>query len=491
MKRIASLFLILLLTFALTACGPSEPIKDSDSLTVTDPIIDPPISRRPKEMMGQEYIILQTRNREFPFEYPIASREAEFARNRIEEVRRLYNSEILLEQIPEDGIAEELQRRTFTDSRGDILFCTDNSLLRGVVNADPEKSLLVDLLPLDNQLNLFDKEKWGGAAALESMMAGGHFYGVTPALWFGCAPKPVSVLLYDKDLLHEYDVPDLPEYLEKDQWDRDVMLTTITNVYSDSAEKPVWGITAPLTRMIRSTLLAVGADDVRIGKINGDGTAEWEYGPASDDGEEALTWLRKTLKQYKRSFNHGADDWEEDNVLNPFLQKRCGVCLTSCDAVPELAAARNKNFGLMPWAGKQSGFYDQDYDNCCSVSIPVCAQNPEWSALLMWDLFEAPGSMGPTEIRNRNQLFEYYRTTYFSNDFEAQLYLPEKPSGHYSYAPEGGIAGWETIRAGILSDVPIRSLIDRCKADAADVIETYVLPNRTALASYRQAGLSD
>ena len=62
------------------------------------------------------------------------------------------------------------------------------------------------------------------------------------------------------------------EAWEKKQWDRDVMLESITSVYDDSTGVKIYGIEFGQVHITRATILSTGCQLANIDKINADGT---------------------------------------------------------------------------------------------------------------------------------------------------------------------------------------------------------------------------
>ena len=515
-KRLLSLTLVLLMVLALVACTtdpgktsdtskkPSTPGSDVMSGKTDDPgTVDPPVvpdfvlpDRPVSDMAEKEFIIIQHGEIDNPFGYNIDSRMAEYANARLDEVKALYNCEIEFEQVPyNDSFANAMQQRVYMDNSGDMIFSTNNSKLRQALGTGPENSLMVDLLALDNILNFWDMDKWGNIDSRETMMAGGHFYGVTPALWIDRTPLPIYLLIYNKDMLERFNVPDLQEYWEKEEWDRDVMVDAITRCYDDTGSDIIFGMAANIGHMVRATLLTTGKNLVEISKINADGTADWEFGMMSDDAQEALLWLRQTLSTKTRYFNRGAASWSwtVENSANggwggtdALVDGKSAMCLTRPDQLFTHVVTKVENFGLMLWAGADPNIVSGYYENACSVAIPVFAQNPEWSAFLAYDLFEGLG-----EIEKYSDVIDYYRETYFDTDLDVEFLLRDGVPMQYCYWPNKGDAWLTTVSTALPSSQSPNAILEKARVEIVPVIEEYILPNKIALEAYRQAGKID
>jgi len=435
------------------------------------------------EMTGKEYTIIQHAPIDTPFGYTQDSQMGVKVADRVAEVSALYGCQIVFSEIPyNDQFPSQIQALQFAQSGCDMVFASKNAKLRLTLGAGGSESLMTDLLTLDHILNFWDMNKWGSIVAREPMMAGGYFYGVTPALWVDCTPLPYYQVVYNKDLLAAAELPDLQEYWEKEEWDRDTMLDVITSF--DPAVDSVWGMTATRTHMVLATFLTTGVDMVIIDKINSDKTVEWSRGIETADVADALQWLKNALTNKLKHFNNGSDDYKTWEAHLAFNEGSCAMAVTRPqDIFGSVVSEGPENFGLITWAGYEpnvlSGYLEQVY----TVSIPVFAQNAEHSAFLMYDLFE-----GFDDIETYDDVIGFYRETYFSSDLDVTCLVRPGVKLQYSYWPNGGYGIISQISNSLMTASSVSTLINKHAGVDDDVIETYMVPNAVAIEAYRQNG---
>ncbi len=494
-KRFLSVLLALLMVFTLVACGGnasgggSEGEKTSES-SDGDPVVYPgylPPERPVDETAGKNYVIIQHGETFSPFGYSQDSNMGLQIAGRLDEVCELYDCTIEFSQMPyDDTFASQLQAAMFSENAGDLIFAHKNAMLRRALGTGGSTSLMQDLLQVDHIINFWDANKWGTVTARESMMAGGTFYGVSPALWVDCTPLPYYQLVYNKDIIETAGATDPKEYWENEAWDREAMLEVIRTTTDEASG--VWGISAYNLHMVRATFLTTGRPMVIVDKINADGTAEWSRG--LDDGNvyDALTWLKNTLNANAKCFNNGAGN--SDGVFTghePFNEELCAMALTRpIDIFSYVVTEGPANFGITTWAGDDAntltGYYEQVY----SVAIPLFAQDIEHSAFLMKDLFEGLG-----DIRTYDDVLAYYRETYFNSDLDLELMVREGATLQYSYWPNGIDGIWNDLSSNLQSASSVSNLVSKYAPSIDDAVEEHVLPNMVALEIWRQAGYFD
>ena len=88
-------------------------------------------------------------------------------------------------------------------------------------------------------------------------------------------------------------------------------------------------------------------------------------------------------------------------------------------------------------------------------------------------------------------VFAYYRDTYFASDLDVEFLLREGASNlQYSYWPNGG-GDWTQMSGSFLSTSSMQRLVDQNKVFIEDCITNYMIPNQVALAGYKSAGYFD
>ena len=318
-RRLLSLLLALLMVFALAACGGDGEPTDSgvqnnpnpdnpqggNTQGGNDDVDDFVMPDRPtSETEGKTYIIIQHEDTVDRFGYSQDSKMGLQIGDRIEEVQNLYGCTIDFSQIAYgSGFVTQMQALQFAENGGDLVFAYKNAYLRQCLGTGGDESLMQDLLAVDNIINFWNSEKWGTITARESMMAGGTFYGVSPALWVDCTPLPYYQIVYNKSLVESAGATDPQEYWENEEWDRYAMLDVI-KATTDEANG-VWGMNGNVEHMIRATFLSTGVQLAQIDKINADGTVEWTNGLKTAEAAEAIGWLQQTLKSNAKCFNNG------------------------------------------------------------------------------------------------------------------------------------------------------------------------------------------
>lgn len=456
----------------------STPLSPGDDGGV--PLPEPPY----KEMAGKEYIVIQHEAIENPFGYGQDSREAQLVQDRIDEVQSKYSCSLYFTEIAySDQFATEMQGLMFAEEGGDLIFSTNNAQLRKTVGTGPADSVLVDLLTVDHIINFWDFNKWGNVASRETMMGGGVFYGVTPALWYNCTPLPYYNMVYSKDLVNQFSLDDPQELWEQEEWDRETMLDLITSCYDESGAAPVWGLTASMMHMTRAAYLSSGASLVEVAAVYANGDVDWAHGMGQPDALEALQWLKNSINGNAKYFNNGKSDWATWQSHTPFLDGQCLMTLTAPSVILNTISVGHDNFGLIPWAGIDANEMTGYYENCRSVSIPIFAQNAKHSAHLMYDLFE-----GLDGIETYDDVIRYYRDTYFTSDLDVKFLLMDGAKLHYSYWPNGGDEALKKVAADLLGTSSVRTLVERMIPLDTAAIETYVIPNTVQLEIYRQNG---
>ena len=503
-KRLLSLMLALLMVFALVACnddpedpttgsqgGPNNPTTDpSSGNTSSEEVEFDPGPRPYDKTTGKTFYVIQHQAPETPFKYTQDSLMGEKVAERIDEIEAAYGVTFEFVQVPySDAFATTMQQKEVTGEGGDIVFADNNAKLRLALGTGGDTSLMVDLLTVDHIINFWDMEKWGNITARETMMAGGTFYGVTPALWIDCTPLSFYVMIYNRDMLKTFHAIDPQEAWEKKEWDRDVMLESITSVYDDSTGVKIYGLEAVSGHMVRSTILSTGAQLVNVDKINADGSVEWHNGWDSADVVEALQWLKSSYNENPKYFNGGNFNsslgW---NSYQPVLNGTAAYALSRpLTLFGNVVIEADFDFGLTTWAGSEANVMSGYYENCYSVTIPVfTGMGIENTAFIMWDLFE-----GMNDIESYDDLIKYYRDTYFTSDQDVVHLLREGATLMYSYWPNGidDITG--TFSSNLLLSASVEGMIDKYAHSKDTDIETHIVPNKVAIEKYRSEGFFD
>ena len=342
-RRLLSVLLALLMVFALVACGgtgdtPSDdPGKDpgknpGTSTGNNDVNIKPtdefePPERPVDETAGKNYIIIQHSEIENPFGYSQDSNMGLQVSDRVNEVCETYGCTIEFSMSAYDtNFASRLQAAMFAENSGDMVFAYKNAMLRKALGTGGSTSLMQDLLQVDHIINFWDANKWGTLTARESMMAGGTFYGVSPALWVDCTPLPYYQVVYNKDIIELTGVTDPQEYWENEEWDREAMLDVITETTDEASG--IWGMTASMEHRVMATFLTAGKPFVVLEKVNSDGTAEWSRGLEDGDVLDALQWLKNSLNANTKCFNNGLVDRSGWTAHEPFDEGLCTMAMT-------------------------------------------------------------------------------------------------------------------------------------------------------------------
>ena len=536
-RRIFSLLLVLSMIFALVACGggessdtqteektetssvqsnvdnsdfsesesdkteeqpstdPTEPVGSESEKT--DPgaeepdVEDPPASdfEPPEpnyaEFAGKGYTIIQHQAIEDPFGYSQDTRNAQLVLDRIGEVQAKYGCELFFSQIAySDNFATEILGLSFAEDGGDMVFSHNNAQLRKALGTGGSDSSMMNLLLVDDIINFWDLNKWGNITSRETMMAGGTFYGVTPALWYNYTPLPYYNLVYNRDLLAKFNLSDPQEYWEQNAWDRDVMLDLITSCYDDSGVAPIWGLTASRMHMVRASYLSSGVTSVVINKIHANGAVDWTHGMSTDDAVEALQWLKNSVSANQKYFNNGQADWANWSSHTPFLDGQCLMALTAPSVVLDPIAVKVDAFGLIPWGGADTNVMTGYYENCCSVAIPTFAKDGKQSAYLMHDLFKGLG-----DAETKSDVVEYYRSTYFESDLDVKFLLMDGAKLNYSYWPNGGDEALKAVASGLMTASSVRTLVDKSTPLDLQAIESHIVPNTVQLEIFRQNGV--
>lgn len=499
-KRILSLLLALMMVFALVACGGdgddtakkpdqgNNPSGPSGSEGNGGIIEDPNWKQKPISDMSvfkdKTYKVIQHSAEETPFGYGQDSAMGTKVADRLTEVQAKYGCVIEFVQVDYANFASDLPALMYTANAGDIVFSNNNAQLRKTLGTGGDTSYMQDILAYDDILNFWNADRWGNITSRETMMAGGTFYGITPALWVDCTPLPYYQLVYNKDLIDSFGTDNPQELWEQEAWDREAMLDIITSCYDDSTGDAIWGMTACQNHMVRATALTTGISLIDIKEVNVDGTVEWSIGLANNDVIEALTWLKNSVNSNRRYFNNGAYDLSSPWTAHPpFIAGQTTFCLTRPLQLFGDIVTQCENFGLITWAGYEANVLSGYYENCYSVAIPVFAQSGEQSAYLIYDLFA--GLSGEETLED---VMDYYRTNYFESDVDMTCLVRDGATFQYSYWPNGVDDIWPNVAYNLFSASSVSALIEKYEHSVDTAIEENVIPNQVKLEQYREAG---
>lgn len=499
-RRLLSILLALLMVFSLVACAGGgettntgegkKPNNQSSNTEGTDPGVDEKVFVLPErpvdEMNGKTYVIIQHNDIVNPFGYSQDSRMGEMIAQRIGEVQELYGCTLDFHRIAyDDNFASVVQGLMLTNDGGDLVFSNNNAMLRRALGTGPDESTMIDLLVVDHIINFWDFDKWGNITSRETMMAGGTFYGVSPALWVDCTPLPFYTMVYNKDIIETFGVTDPQETWENDEWDRIAMLDAITSCYDDTSGETIYGLSAAKTHMVNATFHSTGKTNYSVDKVNSDGTAEYSLGLESPDAVEALTWLKNVWKNNAKYFNNGNLGFNTWDSYVPFVAGQSAFCLTRPQTFFEKIVSSDtvSNFGIITWAGAEPNLQTGYYENCYSIAIPVFAQNHEESAFLMYDLFEGLG-----DIETYDDVIAYYRETYFDSDIDVECLMRPEAKIEYSYWPNNIGNAMGNVAANLAEASSVSALLGKYAHIDDEAIETYIIPNKIKLEAYRQNG---
>lgn len=491
-RRLLSLLLALLMIFALAACGGNEgttdkpsgdqggenPVGGSDEVSGgNDDKNEFVMPDRPvDETSGMEYVIIQANPIENPFGFSQDEKVGLQVADRIAEIKELYDCTFEFRQIGDGALLQQMQAAQFVDKGGDLLFYEKGSYLRKCIGVGGSDSLMQDLLALDNIINFWNAEKWGPIAAREAMMAGGSFYGVSPALWVDCTPLPYYQVVYNKTIIENAGATDPQEYWENEEWDRYAMLDVITST-TDTASG-IWGMTACADHMIRATFLATGLQLASIDKINADGTVEWSNNVKSPEAIEALEWLKTTLTANAKCFNNGVYNFNSWATYTPFNEGLCTMAVTRpIDLFNYVVVESGNPFGVTTWAGEEANILTGYYEHVCSIAIPIFAQDIEHSAFIMADMFEGLG-----DVETYEDVLAFYSETYFDSELDVTMMVRPGATLQYSYWVNDGMDKiWTTFRDNMMIMSSVRSLIDKYAGTIDTAVETHIVPNKVVL----------
>ena len=459
-------------------------------ITITGPeviIWEPEEPFNPSDFAGKDYVVIQHEAIEDPFKYSQDSYQGALVADRLGEVQNKFGCSISFAQVGYQNFATEVQGLMFAEDGGDMVFSSNNAQLRKTLGTGPD-SIMTNLLDVDDIINFWDANKWGNITARETMMAGGTFFGVSPALWVDATPLPFYQLVYNKDLLSKFNLADPQEYWEQTAWDRDTMLDMITSSYDDSTGVAIWGMTADQGHMVRATALTTGVNLVEVEKIHGNGDVDWSLGLMSADVVEALQWLKNNQTAYAKYFNNGASTWKTWDAHTPFMSGQSVFCLTRpLDLFGSIVSAEGiGEFGLITWAGADPNVLTGYYENCYSIAIPTFAKDAKQTAYLMHDLFKGLG-----DIESYSDIVEYYRNTYFETDIDVICLFREGARLQYSYWPNGVDGIWAGITGSFATTSSIKTLLEKVEHTVDTEIETYMIPNLVQLEIFRQNGIID
>lgn len=475
--------------------GTTDSVVNSESDVTSDIVAGFEMPDRPvDETEGKEYIIIQHEDKVNPFGFAQDSSLGLEAQARVDEIQDLYGCTISFEQIEYSvAFASAMQAMMYGGAYGDIIFAYKNAYLRQCLGTGGSDSTMQDLLALDYIINFWNAEKWGDITARESMMAGGNFYGVSPALWPECNPMPYYTVAYNKTIVENAGVTDPQEYWEDMAWDRDAMMEVIIGTTDESSG--IWGMTAGNDHMIRATFFSVGNQRIFVDKVNEDGTVKWSNGLLTSEALEAFEWLRTNLTNYAKCFNGGDyGAYRNFSAKTPFINGQSAMCVTRPVCLFDDIVTTMDNFGLITWAGAEpnnlTGYYEQVY----SIAIPLFAQDIEHSAFLIADLFEGLGTVGAganeRQIETGEDIIEYYQEQYFDNEIDVECLLRPDAKLQYSYWPNDDLdLIYRSMAGDLFSMSSISAMIEKHHRMIDDAVETHMVPNQVKLDELKNAGV--
>ncbi len=496
----------LLMVFALVACtgdtNPtdsntvagstnSNPVVTTDTTTDQSTFIAPtaqdwdPGERPADETEGNTYTIIQHSVVEDPFGYSQDSVLGLQIATRLTEVEEQYGCTLSFSQVAySDQFATQLQALAYAENGGDLIFSNNNAQLRKALGTGGDESLCYDLLKFDHIINFWDMNKWGNITARECMMAGGTFYGVSPALWVDCTPLPYYTLVYNKDIIEAAGATSPQESWEKGEWDNYAMVE-VAKATTNEADG-IWGMTATHSHMTRATFLSTGLPLLNI-EVASDASVTWKSNLDAPEAIAAFQWLKNTLTANAKCFNKGGNDWDTWKSQEPFNEELCAMTLTRpLTLFGDIVVNGPTNFGIATWAGSEANLLTGYYENVYAIAIPTFAQNADHSAFLMFDLFK-----GLDDAKDYSEVKDYYLNTYFSSEADMTCLIREGANLQYSYWPNGCDAIWNQISSGLAQASSVAGLIGKHIHIVDAQIEENIVPNQVQLKAWKEAGKFD
>ena len=347
----------------------------------------------------------------------------DLALKRVRDVEQKYNCKLKFEF--KDGSGEIAYNNAVAGSYIYDIISDESYFLVPFMRA----SAFVDLIGMEH-MDVFDESKWGNKFMIMSTMWDGHIFGVLPAALPLRLGISINGLVINEDQISQLNETDPRDYFENDTWNWDTFdycLKAYTHNDIITNEK-VYALSSGFGPFSRELAMSNGVD---FFYLNDDDTFTLGYfsQPAMDAYYQAFEWF----------FGETQDCVEQGSWSDMLERMVNSEAVLSLISGPNLLSTTNSlvyrllNFGLIPSPVGPNAKSQNDYRSSYSsaqftLCIPLTAQDPEISAMIMDKLYEPFDGLATEE-----EMLDYLQKNYFQNRRDAKYYLDMTRDDHVYY----------------------------------------------------------
>lgn len=460
MKKI-SLLLALFLSLSLLGCA-KEPAP------VTAPTLDETLPDD-FDFEGKRFVILEgsyngkSTTNDTLFYFTEGSAQKDLMTERVHEFETKHNCSVTTDIRPFSNFhTDVLNSGAVAAEDWDVLASCNG----GFPDTFADAGVLVPMNEVSEYIDLSDHDKYGSKGELEAVTVGSVTYAVTPAYFPGAqnfGNVPIGVFL--EGYMKKNNLPSIREYLEKKTWTWDTFLTCLTDCTVSEGDYRVKAIALADFVFCNAAMLSNGVNFV----VKTD--AGLASGVDSNQTLEALDFCKKVLNEYEDSILYNKYEWCTE--FKALEAENAVMCLLGAWTITSEVPFALNEYGLFPFPWGPSGEYGVCRtlsDGIVSVMIPLVAEDPDYSALLIRDLLDPlPG------YETREALNSYYSNIFF-DDRDIELFLSLKDNVSFSYFNRGGYNFSGYVIQKLKNNSP-SEVLETYKGSMDEVVENYIIPN--------------
>ena len=420
MKRLISLLLVLIVSFSLASCAAETETVPEYDMSHEDTAVD--LKGQVIKMAfgslnyfeGENSTLTFTKNTDL----------GDLALKRVRDVESKYNCKF--DFIFKDGCGGIAYNNAVAGSYSYDIVSDESYGLVSYMRA----SAFADLIGLES-IDVFDEYKWGNKYMRVSTMWDGHIFGLLPAALPLRLGISINDLVVNEDQIAQINETDPRDYYENGQWNWDTIGYCIENYAhaNPMTNEPVTALSAGFGPFSKELAMSNGVD---FFYFNDDGTFTLGYfsQPALDAYNQAFEWFFGATAD--NIYTGGSWDSMMRRVVNgeTVLGYISGWQLLS---TTDSLAFHIDNFGLLPMpvgpnAKSQNDFRTSYSSALFTICIPITAQDPEISALLLDRLYEPFDGLDTDEA-----MLDYLQKNYFGDRRDAQFYIDMTRDDHVYY----------------------------------------------------------
>ncbi len=452
MKRIFSMFFVIVFVFTFSSCAETEEIVP-EYLPMGNEV----------NFGGTEFTFLSETETGF-----ISIKEGtllyDCAMDRISEVEQKLDCVINIKRAPSEGGHYESCRAQIGAGicPADITEFRSSNFAALLAYG----GYLYPLNEVQDIINYEDTFKYGSPSVLECAMYNGIPYAVQPSSWPGFADVSCFLLAYNRDKINTEGLSDPHEFYENKTWTWDTFETVLETYTSNDSSDPYVTLSGHPRAFSQIAMVSNGVkfSDYIDGELKTD-----IYEPRTTN---AITWMQKVYDQYRHSIID-VDYWSVKEFVDGQSLFTFASGAQAFDS--EIQYDCNFVFGLMPfpcgpdatygeWANWREGF--------AAVCLPVNTPEPTACAHIISEMFEPLEEFGTTI----DDIKEYYTDNVFSSPIDTEIFFEVGKFGRYVYWQVGGLE----FAIAIADDYKSRSaqqLIEAYAPTMETLIDEYIEPN--------------